>query len=137
MVVTLCGCHERTYPLFSQASVFVWHDGACVIIWRIAIIPRSSPFLPKTTFFFCPNPFAPIFLFSWLTFCHFSFVFTILSCLIFMARGLALSPLLESFWDLPVGPFSLGKLYSGTIYSCGFVHKLGKLVADEKPCHFL
>lgn len=63
MVVTLCGCYERTYPLFSQASLFVWHDGACTVIWRIAIILPSLLCCCKleTTFCFSLTLLVPVF----------------------------------------------------------------------------
>lgn len=91
MVVTLYGCYERTYPLFSQGSLFVWHDGAWAVIWRIAIIPQSSPSHCEleTTFCLGLTLFVPFFSVQLTNYS--SFLFAILSCLIFMARGLALS----------------------------------------------
>lgn len=147
MVVTLYGCYERTYPLFSQASLFVWHDGACAVIWRIAIILQSLLCCSKleTTFCFSLTLLVPVFflffsadqLFAipvlFLPFCHAWSSWP----------GVWLFRLLES-WDLPVGSFTVGKLYSGAIYSCGFVRWgsgccdcfFNDLDADAKLCCF-
>lgn len=88
MVVTLYGCYERTCPLSRPASLFVWQDGACLVYWRFAIIPQPSLSLHiRTNILFRLDTFHPSFSVSS---SHSSFAFTVLSCSIFVAMGLAL-----------------------------------------------
>lgn len=124
MVVTLYGCCERTYPLFSHPSLSVWHDGACAVIWRTAIIPQLLPSRCKleTTFCLGLTLFVPFFSVQLTNFLPFQFCFYHFVMLDVRGQGFG------SFlcWRVVICHFTVGKLYSGAIYSCGFVRTLRK-----------